>query len=332
MEGHRQGQLLETVRDLEMSVDPNALCESLAIGFLRAGWDRCEVIVGVEYEQDRLTVGEIVAVQDVDRDGQGRDVHVRYDLDSYPVLRDALYRQDVLSIESVESDSVLGDRGRALVADLGLSSFLVLPMTSGKKLVGCVLGGKRSEDGFTPDDVLLYRVLAGHAAAAIESARMATLMEEQDRKQKQLEKERERLHQEMIIARERLISELSAPLIPITEHILVLPLIGSVDSARAQLIMESLLNGINSYDANVVIVDVTGVPLMDTGVANHLMRMTDAASLVGARTVLVGITPQVAQTIVELGVDLSGITTLSNLQGGVEYALRLQGQHITSIR
>jgi rsbT co-antagonist protein RsbR len=136
----------------------------------------------------------------------------------------------------------------------------------------------------------------------------------------------------MLVARERLISELSAPLIPITGSILVLPLIGSIDSARAQQIMESLLNGIESYDASVVIIDVTGVPLMDTGVANHLLQMTDAASLVGARTILVGITPRVAQTIIELGVDLSSITTRSNLQGGVEYALRLQGQHITSIR
>ena len=149
--------------------------------------------------------------------------------------------------------------------------------------------------------------------------------------QKQLEAERERLNQEMIIARERLISELSAPLIPITSQILVLPLIGAIDSARAQQIMESLLNGIDSFDAEVVIVDVTGVPLMDTGVANHLLQMTDAASLVGARVILVGITPRVAQTIIELGVDLSAITTRSNLQGGVEYALRLQGQHIAAI-
>ena len=149
--------------------------------------------------------------------------------------------------------------------------------------------------------------------------------------QKQLEQERERLNQEMLVAHERLISELSAPLIPITDNILVLPLIGAVDSVRAQQIMESLLNGIAHHDADVVIVDVTGVPLMDTGVANHLLQMTNAASLVGARTVLVGIVPQVAQTIVELGLDLSSITTRSNLQGGIEYALRLQGRHITSI-
>jgi rsbT co-antagonist protein RsbR len=149
--------------------------------------------------------------------------------------------------------------------------------------------------------------------------------------QKRLEAERERLNREMLVARERLISELSAPLIPITQNILVLPLIGAVDSARAQLIMESLLDGIDSYNAEVVIIDVTGVPLLDTAVANYLLQMTNAAGLVGARTILVGVMPKVAQTIVELGVDLSSITTRSTLQGGVEYALRLKGQHITSI-
>jgi PAS domain S-box-containing protein len=149
--------------------------------------------------------------------------------------------------------------------------------------------------------------------------------------QKQLEAERERLDHDILAAHERLITELSAPLIPITEGILVLPLIGTVGSIRAQHVMESLLQGVENYDAETVLIDVTGVPVMDTSVANHLIQMTDAAGLLGARVVLVGITPQVAQTIVELGVDLSSITTRSNLQGGVEYALRLQGQRIASV-
>jgi PAS domain S-box-containing protein len=180
------------------------------------------------------------------------------------------------------------------------------------------------KDGSTLDLLLLaFAILdeQGEPLAIVYIARDVT-------EQKQLETEQKRLNREIITAHRRLITELSAPLIPITRSILVLPLIGAVDSTRAQRIMESLLAGIESYDAQVVIIDVTGVPLMDTGVANHLMQMTDAASLVGAETVLVGITPQVAQTIVELGVDLSGITTRSNLQGGVEYALRLQGQRI----
>ena len=101
-----------------------------------------------------------------------------------------------------------------------------------------------------------------------------------------------------------------------------------VGGHAAWITSDDLLHRFQDGFTDVVIVDVTGVPLMDTGVANHLLQMTNAASLVGARTILVGITPRVAQTIIELGVDLSSITTRSNLQGGVEYALRLQGQHI----
>jgi rsbT co-antagonist protein RsbR len=150
--------------------------------------------------------------------------------------------------------------------------------------------------------------------------------------QKQLEDEQERLNREIISAHERLIRDLSAPLIPITKDILVLPLIGSIDSVRAQQVMESMLQGVESYDAEVVIMDITGVPVLDTSVANHLIQMTNAAALLGAKTVLVGIMPSVAQTLVELGVDLSSITTRNNLQGGVEYALRTQGLHITMLR
>ncbi len=150
--------------------------------------------------------------------------------------------------------------------------------------------------------------------------------------QKRLEVERERLTRESIEAQERLIRELSAPLIPITENILVLPLIGVIDSLRAQQIMESMLQGVEAFNAEVVIVDITGVPVLDTSVANHLIQMTNAASLLGSKTVLVGIMPSVAQTLVELGVDLSSIVTRNNLQGGVEYALRMQGLHIASLR
>ncbi len=150
--------------------------------------------------------------------------------------------------------------------------------------------------------------------------------------QKRLEAEQERLNQEIIGAHERLIRDLSAPLIPITRDILVMPLIGSIDSVRAQQVMESMLQGVEDYDAEVVIIDITGVPVLDTGVANHLIQMTNAAALLGARTVLVGIMPSVAQTLVELGVDLSSITTRNNLQGGVEYALRTRGLRITALR
>jgi ligand-binding sensor protein/anti-anti-sigma regulatory factor len=124
--------------------------------------------------------------------------------------------------------------------------------------------------------------------------------------------------------------ELSSPVVPVFKGILVLPLIGSIDTRRAQQIMASLLEGIIAHQARVVIIDITGVPTVDTGVANHLIRTIQAAGLLGTESLLVGITPEVAQTIVQLGVDLSGIITRSDLQRGVEYALHSMGLRVTS--
>ncbi len=123
--------------------------------------------------------------------------------------------------------------------------------------------------------------------------------------------------------------ELSSPVVPVLEGILVLPLIGSIDTRRAQQIMVSLLEGIVAHQARVVIIDITGVPTVDTKVASHLLQAIQAARLLGAECLLVGITPEVAQTIVQLGVDLAGIITRSDLQSGVEYALRSMGLRVT---
>jgi rsbT co-antagonist protein RsbR len=101
-----------------------------------------------------------------------------------------------------------------------------------------------------------------------------------------------------------------------------------VDSRRAEQIMDVLLEGVSNRRARVVILDITGVPVVDTSVANHLLQATQAVRLLGAECVLVGITPEVAQTVVGLGVDLRGLTTRSDLQGGIEYALRRMGQRI----
>ncbi|MBN1937790.1 MAG: GAF domain-containing protein [Anaerolineae bacterium] len=189
------------------------------------------------------------------------------------------------------------------------------------------LDGQR-KDGSTFNLLTLVFTIANDEGTPIAVAAIHRDITEQ----KRLEVEQERLNRESIEAQERLIRELSAPLIPITQDILVLPLIGVIDSVRAQQIMESMLQGVEGYDAEVVIIDITGVPVLDTSVANHLIQMTNAAALLGAKTVLVGIMPSVAQTLVELGVDLSSIITRNNLQGGVEYALRLQGLHIASLR
>ena len=130
----------------------------------------------------------------------------------------------------------------------------------------------------------------------------------------------------------RLIQELSTPIMPIHEGILVLPLVGAIDSRRASQVMESALEKIVEYQADVMILDITGVPVVDTGVANYLLQMARAIKLLGANVVLVGIGAEIAQTIVQLGVELNDVTTRSNLQSGIEYALTRRGYAIRANR
>ncbi|MBN1937789.1 MAG: PAS domain-containing protein [Anaerolineae bacterium] len=124
------------------------------------------------------------------------------------------------------------------------------------------------------------------------------------------------------------IRTLSAPAVPVLQGIVVLPLSGHISSDRAVLIMSNLLDGIRDYDAKVAIIDITGVPNVDTSVANHLIQAARAASLMGCRPLLVGIRPEIAQVIVELGIDMGGLRTFSDLQSGVEYALQALGRSL----
>jgi ABC-type sugar transport system substrate-binding protein len=130
----------------------------------------------------------------------------------------------------------------------------------------------------------------------------------------------QRLQQEMIAAQERALRELSTPIIPISDDILVLPLVGSLDERRAAEVMERALARVGAGRARILLVDITGVPVVDTTVAHRLVQMARAVELLGAQVILVGIAPEIAQTIVQLGVDLSTITTRSTLQVGLEYA------------
>lgn len=124
----------------------------------------------------------------------------------------------------------------------------------------------------------------------------------------------------MIQMQAEALTELSTPLIPISDRVLAMPLIGTMDTRRAHQVMETLLNGITARRAEVAILDVTGVAGVDTHVANALLRVAKAAKLLGAEVVLTGIRPEVAQTLVMLGTDLEGIVTRGNLQAGIEYA------------
>lgn len=136
--------------------------------------------------------------------------------------------------------------------------------------------------------------------------------------------ERQALNERIIAAQQAALRELSTPIVPISQGVIAMPLIGSIDSMRAQQIIETLLEGVNTTGAHIVILDVTGVPVVDTQVANTLLRSAQAVRLLGAEVLLTGIRPEVAQTIVGLGLDLSHICTMASLQDGILYALGRQ--------
>ncbi len=125
------------------------------------------------------------------------------------------------------------------------------------------------------------------------------------------------------------IRELSTPVLQIRERLLLLPLIGIIDSHRAQLITENLLKAIRSARAKVVVIDVTGVATIDSRVANHLVQTVTAARLMGAFAIVTGITAEVAQSMVALGIEMAPFTTVGDLQGGVELAEERLGYRVT---
>jgi rsbT co-antagonist protein RsbR len=131
--------------------------------------------------------------------------------------------------------------------------------------------------------------------------------------------------EEVIARQQQEMLELSTPVVKLWEGILALPLIGTLDSSRTQVVMESLLQKIVETGAEVAIIDITGVPTVDTLVAQHLIKTVTAARLMGADCIISGIRPQIAQTIVHLGVDLGGVTTKASLADALALALKRSG-------
>jgi rsbT co-antagonist protein RsbR len=133
--------------------------------------------------------------------------------------------------------------------------------------------------------------------------------------------ERERVIQDQ----QEAMRELSTPVLLLRDRLLILPIIGVLDSARARQLTEQLLGAIRDNRATVVVIDITGVATVDETVANHLVQTVEASRLMGASTILTGLSSEIAQTLVDLGVDLSMMKTVGDLQGGIEEAERLAG-------
>jgi rsbT co-antagonist protein RsbR len=159
---------------------------------------------------------------------------------------------------------------------------------------------------------LLNRVLDAYEPAANRIANMVAVSFVQERER-------------VIRDQQDAIRELSTPVLQVRERLLILPIIGILDGPRARQLTEQLLKGIRAHRAKVVVIDITGVPDVDEGVANSLVQTVDASKLMGASVIITGLSSEIAETLVTIGVDLSKMDTVGDLQEGIEEAERLLG-------
>lgn len=199
----------------------------------------------------------------------------------------------------------------------------------------------RAQQGFRPSDTAMFvfsmkeplfrriRQEAGSADAVAEDTWAAsTILDELGLFTTEVfQKSRE----EVIVRQQQEMLELSTPVVTLWEGILALPLIGTLDSARTQVVMENLLQRIVDTGSMIAILDITGVPTVDTLVAQHLLKTVAAARLMGADCIISGIRPQIAQTIVHLGVDLNSVTTKATLADAFAVALKRSGRSVTKV-
>jgi rsbT co-antagonist protein RsbR len=209
-----------------------------------------------------------------------------------------------------------------------------------KRLLG-ELSAARARQGATPSEVAtfvfslkqaLFGVLrsryAAEPQALVETAWDATAL--LDRLGLYTTEVSQRSRDDVISRQQQELLELTTPVVELWEDIIALPLIGTLDSARTQVVMENLLQKIVDTGSSVAILDITGVPMVDTLVAQHLLKTVAAARLMGADCIISGIRPQIAQTIVHLGVDLSEVTTKATLADAFKVALARTGASISS--
>ena len=200
----------------------------------------------------------------------------------------------------------------------------------------------RAQQGFTPSETAtfvlslkkpLFAVLRRECGKDAEAMAQETWHSTEllDRLALQTTEIHQKSREDVVQRQQQEMMELSTPVVKLWDGVLALPLIGTLDSERTQVVMESLLQRIVETGAEVAILDITGVPTVDTLVAQHLIKTVTAARLMGADCIISGIRPQIAQTIVHLGIDLTGVSTKATLADAFALALKRSGQTVTRV-
>ncbi|WP_437666837.1 substrate-binding domain-containing protein [Sorangium sp. So ce1182] len=222
---------------------------------------------------------------------------------------------DTPSSELHGAPDVVEARGR------GVHTLVGVPLLAGGAAFGVLVLESERRAACSLEELALIERVADTMAVAIENAQLVHRITERTH-----ELEQSNRHQESLLDT---IRELSSPVVPIARSILVMPIVGTMDAQRSGRFIESMLQDISERQARVVLVDVTGMAVVDAASAEHLMRAARAARLLGAEVVLVGIRPTAAQLMVEQGVDLGSVVTRSTLELGFTYALSKTGGQIT---
>ena len=260
-------------------------------------------------------------------------------------LADEGLREDLISNEELRSQSE--ELITALVSNLSTESTLDLNADEWSPVVE-ILGGiaiTRARQGFTPRET-------GNFLFSLKEALLEVLQQEVNSDPQTLFNESLRINrimdnlsvvtfetfikgrEEVILRQTDEIAEISTPVIRLWDGILALPIIGTLDSARTQIVMENLLQEIVSTGSSIAILDISGVPAVDSLVAQHLIKTVSATRLMGAECIISGIRPEIAQTVVHLGIDLSHIITKATLASALAYAfksMRLEVKKVNTI-
>ncbi len=251
------------------------------------------------------------------------------------IRRDDLMREGEMRDQSAEFLRLLRDA----IQSGNLTNFQATEWSSTKALLTS-LTRSRVQQGFTPSQVALFifclkkplfsclREKCGRDGETL-VAEIIVANDLIDKLGLLTTEAFQKAREEIIIRQQQEMLELSTPVVKLWEGILALPLIGTLDSARTQVVMENLLQQIVETGSAIAIIDITGVPTVDTLVAQHLLKTVAATRLMGADCIISGIRPQIAQTIVHLGVDLTEVITKATMADAFEVALKRSGYAVT---